>query len=71
MIEGGKYHDSLEKLFTLQTIAESTGLNRYKVVTFDFGSKIFGDLAKPERFFIFLDSCICLFLKVAWSFESD
>ena len=53
MIEGGKYHDSLEKLFTLQTIAESKGLNRYKVVTFDFGSKIFGDLAKPERFFYF------------------
>lgn len=42
MIEGGKYHDSLEELFTLQNIAELRVIS-YKVFTFDFGFKITGD----------------------------
>ena len=40
MIEGGKYHDSLEELFTLQNIAELRVIS-YKVFTFDdFGFNV-------------------------------
>ena len=39
MIEGGKQHDSLEELFTLQNTEELKVIVRYKVFTFDFGFK--------------------------------
>ena len=39
MIEGGKYHDSLEELFTLQNIAELRVIS-YKVFIFDFGFNV-------------------------------
>ena len=50
MIEGAKYHDSLEELFTRQNIEE---IIRYQVFTFDLGFKISRDLTKPGTFFIF------------------
>ena len=48
MIEAGKHHDSLEELFTLQNTEELKVIVRYKVFTFDFGSKISRDLTKPR-----------------------
>ena len=45
-----KYLDSLEKLFTLQNIADLTVMG-YKVFTLDFGVKISGDATKPGRFY--------------------
>ena len=39
MIEGGKHHDSLEELFTVQNTEELKAIVRYKVFTFDFGFK--------------------------------
>ena len=39
LIEGGKHHDSLEELFTLQNTEELKVIVRYKVFTFDFGFK--------------------------------
>ena len=39
MIEGGKHHDLLEELFTVQNTEELKAIVRYKVFTFDFGFK--------------------------------
>ena len=62
MIEGGKHHDSLEELFTLQNTEE------LKVFTFDFGSKISRDLTKPRAFFYFFGfTHLCAAVNVALS----
>ena len=66
MIEGGKYHDSLEELFTLQNIAELTVI-RYKVFTFDLDSKYPRNLNKPGRLFFFGFTHLCEFVNVALS----
>ena len=59
MIEGGKYLDSLEKLFTVQHIEELKIIIREQAFSLDLGVKISRDLTKPGPFFfIFLDSRI-------------
>ena len=70
MIEGGKYHDSLEELFTLQNTAELK-LISYKIFTFDFGYKISRKLTKPGRFLCFGFTHLCAFVNVAVSYKSD
>ena len=67
MIEGGKYHDSLEELFTLQNTAELK-LISYKIFTFDFGFKISRKLTKPGRSGF---THLCAFVNVAVSYKSD
>ena len=62
MIEGGKYHDSLEELFTLQNIEELKVIIRFQVFTFDLGFKISRDLTKTFLFFGFAH--LCAFVNV-------
>ena len=62
MIEGGKYHDSLEELFTLQNIEELKVIIRFQVFTFDLGFKISRDLTKTFLFFGFTH--LCAFVNV-------
>ena len=64
MVEGGKYHDSLEELFTRQNIVEW-----YSLSISD--SKIFRNLTKPGRFLLFGFTHLCAFINVALSYESD
>ena len=64
MIEGGKYHDSLEELFTLQNIEELKVIIRFQVFTFDLGFKISRDLTKPETFLLFGFTHLCAFVNV-------
>ena len=64
MIEGGKYHDSLEELFTLQNIEELKVIIRFQVFTFDLGFKISRDLTKPETFLFFGFTHLCAFVNV-------
>ena len=52
MIEEGKYHDSLEELFTIQNIEELKVIIRYQVFTFDLGFKISRDLTKLGTFLL-------------------
>ena len=68
MIEGGKHHDSLEELFTLQNTEELKVIVRYKVFTFDFGSKISRDLTNRELFYFFGFTHLCAALNVALSY---
>ena len=70
MIEGGKYHDSLEELFTLQNTAELK-LISYKIFTFAFGFKISRELTKPGRFLCFRFTHFCAFANVAVSCKGD
>ena len=53
LIEGGKHHDSIEELFTLQNTEELKVIVKHKVFTFDFGFKISRDLTKPGPFSFF------------------
>ena len=63
MIEEGKYHDSLEELFTVQNIEELKVIIRYQVFTFDLGFKMSRDLTKRTvhgNFFIFrIQASLC------------
>ena len=62
MIEGGKYLDSLEKLFTLQNIEELKIIIRQQVFSLDLGFTISRDLTKPGPslfFWIHASLCVC------------
>ena len=62
MIEGGKYLDSLEKLFTLQNIEELKLIIRYQVFSLDLGFKTSRDLTKLGTFLFFwihASFCVC------------
>ena len=62
MIEGGKYHDSLEELFTIQNIEELKLIVRYQVFSLDLGFKTSRDLTKPGTFLFFwihVSLCVC------------
>ena len=52
MIKEGKYHDSLEELFTIQNVEELKVIIRYQVFTFDLGFKISRDLTKLGTFLL-------------------
>ena len=67
MIERGKYHDSLEELFTLQNIEELKLIVRYQVFSLDLGFKISRDLTKPGTFLFFGFTHLCAFVNVALS----
>jgi len=56
MIKGGKYPDSLDKLFTLQNIANLQDIG----FTLDFGFKIYRDLTKSAPFQFVFTRCIYL-----------
>ena len=67
MIEGGKHHDSLEELFTLQNTKELKVIVKYKVFPFDFGFKISRDLTKPGTFLFFGFPHLCRSVNIALS----
>jgi len=61
MIEGGKHHDSLEELFTLQNAEKLKSIVKYKVFTLNFGFKISRGLTKPGAFlFFWIHASLCV-----------